>query len=96
MKRRLPLWLLVLLGASIVLVCGYYLLGDWAALNRAFMHFEVTVRQGADLKTLFVADAYQNTLRLNCFADGVGVLLGAVLAAIGVHGLCSTAPQQKP
>jgi hypothetical protein len=43
---------------------------------------------GADLGALFVAESQQDAHRLNCFAEGVGVLLGAILAAIGLHGLC--------
>jgi hypothetical protein len=26
--------------------------------------------------------------RINCFAEGIGVLLGGILVAIGLHGLC--------
>jgi hypothetical protein len=77
-----------LAGALAVLVSGYFLRQDWAALSRAYAHFERLAASGADLRSLFVAEARQNVFRLNRFAEGVGVLLGAILAAIGPHGLC--------
>src|SRR5947209_8531243 len=77
-----------LLGVVVVLVSGYYLLLDWAALRAAYARFELLASRSADLNALFVAEARQNIHRLNCFAEGMGVLLGAILAAIGLHGLC--------
>lgn len=74
---------------AVVLVCGYFLFKDWAALSAAFARFESVVANGGDLRRVIIAQAYQQTFRINCFADGVGVLLGAILAAIGVHGLCT-------
>jgi hypothetical protein len=46
------------------------------------------------LEDLFVAEAAQNIHRINCFAEGVGVLLGGVMTAIGLHGL-ATLPKQS-
>ena len=77
-----------LLGVVVVLVSGYYLLLDWAALRAAYAWFELLASRSADLNALFVAEAGQNIHRLNCFAEGMGMLLGAILAAIGLHGLC--------
>jgi hypothetical protein len=76
-------------GVAAVLVCGYFLFQDWAALSAAFTRFEQTAARGTDLRDVFVAQSFQETYRINCFADGVGVLLGAILAAIGLHGLCT-------
>ncbi|HEU4753007.1 MAG TPA: hypothetical protein VFU47_07850 [Armatimonadota bacterium] len=78
----------VLPGAAVVAVCSYFLLQDWAALGRAFTNFEALARSGADLRALHVAGVYEQAYRTNCFAEGIGVLLGALLAAVGVHGLC--------
>jgi hypothetical protein len=87
--RAVALWLLVVLpGAATVVVSGYFLLQDWAALNAAFVRFQQESRSAADLRAIFVAEAQQNLHRINCFAEGVGVLLGAILAAIGIHGIC--------
>jgi hypothetical protein len=87
--RRLALWMLVVTpGVAAIFVCGYYLFLDWAALNVAFARFERLSAEGADLRALTVAQTMDQVFRINCFADGVGVMLGAILAAIGVHGLC--------
>jgi hypothetical protein len=45
------------------------------------------------MPTLFVAEAQQNIHRINLFADVVWALLGAIVGAIGIHGLCVN--QQK-
>ena len=39
-------------------------------------------------RALMIADSYQNAFRINCFAEGVGVLLSAILCGVGVLGLC--------
>jgi hypothetical protein len=88
MRYVVLLVLVVLPGIAAVAVSGYYLFQDWAALNAAFARFQRLVMSSADLRSLFIAEAEQNAYRINCFADGVGVLLGAILAAIGSHGLC--------
>lgn len=75
-------------GYLAVAVSGYYLLQDWASLNRSFARWEHLARTSRDMHALTIAETYQHAFRINCFADGVGVLLGAILAAIGVHGLC--------
>jgi hypothetical protein len=87
--RKAALFLLVVLpGFAAVVVCGYYLFQDWAALISAFARLERVTQSGGDLRSVVVAQAYDNVYRINCFADGVGVMLGAILFAIGLHGLC--------
>jgi hypothetical protein len=87
--RAAALWIFAVLpGALAAGVCGYYLLQDWSALNRAFARWESLAAGAADTRALMIVDTYQQAFRINCFADGVGVLLGAILAAIGIHGLC--------
>ena len=88
MTRVLLLFIVTISGLSAVLVSGYYLLQDWHALNVAYARFEELTMSAADLRSVFIAEAQQNAFRINCFAEGVGVLLGAILAAIGLHGLC--------
>jgi hypothetical protein len=87
LRRAALVLFAVLPGASAAAVSGRFLLQDWAALRTAFTRFESLAAGGADQRALFIAHAYQETYRLNCFAEGVGVLLGAILLAIGVHGL---------
>lgn len=80
--------LLILPGLAAMAVCAYYLKADWAALNATHLRFESLVAQNADLRRLFIVDAQEDLHRINCFAEGVGFLLGALLAGLGVHGLC--------
>jgi hypothetical protein len=88
--RRLVLTLCVLLpGLAAAGVSGFFLLRDWAALTAAFARLEAVARSGGDTQALLVAQGYDHLYRLNCFADGVGVLLGLLIAAVGIHGLCT-------
>jgi hypothetical protein len=75
-------------GLLAVLVSVYFLFGDWAALRAAYRRFEQLTMSAADLRSLFITESQQNIYRINCFAEGIGALLGAILAAIGLHGLC--------
>ena len=45
--------------------------------------------RGGDLREIVIAQGFDSIYRLNCFADGVGLLLGALLFGLGVHGLCT-------
>ena len=84
----------ILPGLAGVLVSGYYVFQDWASLNRAFVRWEHIVRTGGSERALMVAESYQNAFRINCFADGVGVLLSAILFSIGLLGLCLMSHQK--
>jgi hypothetical protein len=90
--RILVLSGIVALGLVTTLVSGYYLLHDWSALQASFARFEQLAARPSSPNALSVAEARQNVHRLNCFAEGVGLLLGAILAAVGVHGLCLLPP----
>lgn len=93
--KHLALWLFVVLpGLAATGVSGFYVLQDWASLNRAYARWEHLVRSGGSDRALAVAANYENAFRINCFADGVGVLLGAILVAIGIHGLCFLPPRR--
>ncbi len=96
--RRWALFLTAVLpGLCAVMVCGYYLFQDWSALITAFARFERLVQEGADTRRLMVAQSLDQVYRINCFADGVGVMLGAVILAIGMHGLCTMPrPENAP
>lgn len=80
--------LVTLFGLLTTIVCGGYVLADWTRLSAAYAQFEHLSSTGADLRALFVADAVQNVHRLNCFAEGLGVLIGLLITALGLHGLC--------
>jgi hypothetical protein len=95
--RHLALVLFAVLpGGAAAVVSGFYLFRDWDALTAAYARFQQLAGGSADLRSLFIAEAVQNVHRINCFADGVGVMLGAILAAIGIHGLCTLARPHGP
>lgn len=74
---------------------GYYALMDWITLQEAYGYFANTIQAKPSLETLFVAEAQQNIHRINLFADGVWTLLSGILAAIGLHGLCTMPRRPK-
>ncbi|RYZ63918.1 MAG: hypothetical protein EOP09_16840 [Proteobacteria bacterium] len=70
-------------GLAACLASAYYVFQDWHALNLFYARFERLTMSGAPLRSLLIASTEQAAFRLNCFADGVGVLLGAILSALG-------------
>ena len=85
----------VLPGLGAIGLSGYYLFPEWAALDRSVRNYQTLVVQGRDLRELSIASTAETRHRINCFAEGVGVLLGGILCSIGVHGLC-TLPSSRP
>ena len=88
LRQFLLLILLVLPGVFCFVFCIYYALQDWAALQKAMANFARVAGNSHDVSVLFVAEAKQNIHRVNIFAEIVWALLGAIVAAIGIHGLC--------
>ena len=84
----------VLPGLGAAALSGYYVLPEWAALDHSVRNYQTLVAQGRDLRELSIASAAENRHRINCFAEGVGVLLGGIIFSIGVHGLC-TLPRSR-
>lgn len=93
--RRLVFGFIVLAGLSATLVCGYFVLADWGALDKAYGEYQRQIQQGADMRSLFISESVQNVHRINCFADGVGFLLGAILSAIGFLGWYQVPARQR-
>ena len=88
-RSQVALFLLVVSpGAVLTAICGFYVFQDWAALSRAYRTFETVAAGHGDLRSVFVAEATQNVYRINCFADGVGAMMGAIIMAIGIVGIC--------
>lgn len=88
MRQWILFLLLVVPGVFCFAFCMYFALQDWAALQRTYAEFARLAGTSTDMSALFVAEARQNIHRINLFADAVWALLGAVVAAIGIHGLC--------
>ena len=86
MFRFISLILGVVFFVGGLLACGvsaYYVFADWHSLNHFYARFEELIRENASQRSLFIVATHQAAFRLNCFADGVGVLMGAMLAALG-------------
>lgn len=94
--RRLSLLLLVILpGLTVTSVSLYYLFPEWIALEASHQNFQqVADNPTSTLTEVYIAQAAENRHRINCFAEGVGVLFGLSILAIGVHGMCLI-PQEK-
>jgi hypothetical protein len=93
--RWLALLAVVLAGLAVIVVCGYLLMRDMASLQFYFAQFNGLADGFSSDRELLIADAREKTYRINTFANGIAVLLGAILAAIGVHGLCVMPPRAK-
>ena len=95
-SRLLALLILVVLpGAVLTGISTYYLFPEWGVLDNSYRNYQKLAQTStSSVRDLSVAEAAENRHRLNCFAEGVGVLLGGVIVAIGVHGIC-TLPQQR-
>jgi hypothetical protein len=89
LRHQLLLVLVVLPGVAGFIGFGYYALIDWGSLQKAYGYFNTMAQNKATLEILFVAEAQQNIHRINLFADGVWTLLSGVIAAIGLHGICT-------
>ncbi len=90
----LRLWTLVLLvmlpGVALGGSSAYYLFPDWAALDASHRNYQKLAQDSnSTLRDLAIAEAAENRHRINCFAEGMGVLLGGVIFSIGVHGICT-------
>jgi hypothetical protein len=95
-SRILVLLLLVVLpGSSFTGISTYYLFPEWVVLDNSYQNYQRLAQvPTSSVRDLSVAQAAETRHRLNCFAEGVGVLLGSVIVAIGIHGIC-TLPQQR-
>ena len=85
----------VLPGLGTSAVSAYYLFPEWAALDAAYQRYRQVIESPSSTqKDLLIAQTAQDIHRINCFAEGVGLLFGAVIFSIGLQGMCSL-PQKK-
>ncbi|MDJ0736242.1 MAG: hypothetical protein QNJ47_19625 [Nostocaceae cyanobacterium] len=95
MRSLILLVFIILPGLAFTGISTYYLFPEWAALDAAYQNYQrVAKSPSVNVSELLVAQAAENRHRINCFAEGVGVLLGVAIVAIGVHGIC-TLPNSK-
>jgi hypothetical protein len=79
----------VLPGLCAVGISGYYVLPEWVMLDKSHRNYQTLAAQGQGIRELDIAQAAETRHRINCFAEGVGVLLGGIIFSIGVHGICT-------
>jgi hypothetical protein len=96
MKRQLILLFCVVLpGFSASAISTYYLLPEWQALDVAYGRYRQVIKSpSARVQDVLIAQTAQDIHRINCFAEGVGLLLGGVILSIGIHGMC-TLPETR-
>jgi hypothetical protein len=94
MKLRVLILLLttVLPGLGAMAISTFYLFPEWMALDRSYRNYERLAATGVNVRDLLIAESAEMRHRINCFAEGIGVLVGGVIVAIGVHGC--TLPKQ--
>lgn len=71
-----------------VIIFGYLVLQNIQQLQQDYDYFIALIEQSSTLEALFVAEAQQNIHRLNLLCNGTWAMLSAILAAIGLHGVC--------
>lgn len=81
-------WLLLITwgGLAGTLFFAYWTMVDFAHLQKAYGQFAALTPQSS-VQQILLAEARQNTHRINVFADGTWTLLCAIITVIGVHGL---------
>lgn len=78
---------LVLPGSTAVALSTYWGINDFIALVNANQQFESIVKQGASQRELFIVAHRENTHRVNVGFDGTWILLGGILAGMGIQGM---------
>lgn len=86
--RRLILFLLLVLpGSAVVLLFTYWGIRDYMVLVSANQRFTELANQGSSQRDLFILAHRENTHRINVGFDGTWILLGGILAGIGILGI---------
>lgn len=88
MRRFALVLFLILPGLAIAAFCLFYALKDWGQLQIDYKHFQSVASSTASLTEVFKAYAAQDIHRTNLFADVVWALLGAIIASLGLLGIC--------
>ena len=87
----------ILPGLMVVAICAYYLIPEWVALEYSYQQYsQVAASSSSTLNELTIAKTAQEIHRINCFAEGVGLLLGGVIFSIGIHGIVTQASAKVP
>lgn len=95
---KASLWTLILLvvlpGAAVSGSSTYFLFPDWAMLTASYQNYQkLAASPASTLRDLAIAEAAENRHRINCFAEGIGALLGGMIFSVGIHGICTLLTQ---
>ncbi len=79
--------LLVVPGSAVVVASAWWGINDYMALVDANQRFQQLVTEKANQSELFVMAHRENTHRINVGFDGTWILLGGILAGMGILGI---------
>lgn len=86
--RNLILFLLLVVpGSAVVVISAWWGINDFIALVEANQRFQQLADRGAGQRELFILAHRENTHRINVGFDGTWLLLGGILAGIGIQGM---------
>ena len=87
-RRNLILFLLLVIpGGAVAIASTWWGINDFKALTAANQNFHKLAVRGASQSELFVMAHRENTHRINVGFDGTWILLGGILAGIGILGM---------
>lgn len=87
MKKRILFLLLVVPGSAVVAASSWWGFNDFIALVNANQRFQERANQGASERELFILPHRENTHRVNVGFDGTWIVLGGILAGMGILGI---------
>ncbi len=87
MKTLILFLLLVVPGSAVVVASTCWGINDYIALVNANQRFQQLATQGAGQRELFIIAHQEDTHRINVGFDGTWILLGGILAGMGILGI---------
>lgn len=91
--------LTIVFGVVLTVIWFAWSVIDYKALNEAWVHLmDLSKTPGVSTQKLLVANSSQSAHRVNMLAEIVGMMIGALIAAVGGLGLviCLTRPKDTP
>lgn len=93
-RRSLILFfLLIVPGFAVVTASTWWGINDFMALVKANQQFQKLANSGANQRELFILAHQENTHRINVGFDGTWIMLGGILAGMGVLGITDSRSQ---
>lgn len=87
MPKIILFFLLVLPGSAVMAFYTYWGIRDYTALVSANQRFTELANKGVSQRELFILAHRENTHRINVGFDGTWILLGGILAGMGILGI---------